>query len=119
MCVHPTNSLLPFATFQTPLFVVPHLFLPCREQAGEVVSVCVHPTNSLLPFATFQTPLFVVPHLFLPCREQAGEVVSVCVHPTNSYLITAAGDGSWAFYDVAAAACVTQVCRSFICWFLS
>jgi pre-mRNA-processing factor 19 len=41
--------------------------------------------------------------------EQAGEVVSVCVHPTNSYLITAAGDGSWAFYDVAAAACVTQV----------
>jgi len=46
-------------------------------------------------------------------------VVSVCVHPTHSYLITAAGDGSWAFYDVAAAACVTQVCRSFICWFLS
>lgn len=47
--------------------------------------------------------------LLPPCREQAGEVVSVCVHPTNSYLITAAGDGSWAFYDVAAAACVTQV----------
>lgn len=28
---------------------------------------------------------------------------------SNDFLITAAGDGSWAFYDVNAAACVTQV----------
>lgn len=41
--------------------------------------------------------------------EQAGEVVSVCVHPTNQFLITAAGDGSWCFYDVAQAQCITQV----------
>lgn len=41
--------------------------------------------------------------------DQAGEVVSVCVHPSNEYLVTAAGDGSWAFYDVGAARCVTQV----------
>ncbi|KAL4431421.1 hypothetical protein ABPG75_006677 [Micractinium tetrahymenae] len=41
--------------------------------------------------------------------EQGGEVVSVCVHPSNNYLVTAAGDGSWAFYDVAQAACVAQV----------
>jgi pre-mRNA-processing factor 19 len=31
------------------------------------------------------------------------------VHPTHDYLISASADGSWAFYDVAAAQCVTQV----------
>ena len=36
-------------------------------------------------------------------------MVSVCVHPTSDYLISAASDGTWAFYDVAQAACVTQV----------
>ncbi|EFN51555.1 hypothetical protein CHLNCDRAFT_140025 [Chlorella variabilis] len=45
--------------------------------------------------------------------DQAGEVVSVCVHPTNDFLLTAAGDGSWAFYDVAAAQCVTQARAAF------
>lgn len=41
--------------------------------------------------------------------EQAGEVVSVCVHPSKDYMITAAADGTWCFYDVAQAACVAQV----------
>ena len=36
-------------------------------------------------------------------------MVSVCVHPSNNYLISAATDGTWAFYDVAAALCVAQV----------
>lgn len=38
-------------------------------------------------------------------------MVSVCVHPTNDYMITAATDGTWAFYDVHAALCLTQVRR--------
>jgi pre-mRNA-processing factor 19 len=33
----------------------------------------------------------------------------VSVHPSNDYLVTAAGDGTWCFYDVAAGACVAQV----------
>ncbi|GAB4816362.1 hypothetical protein N2152v2_003408 [Parachlorella kessleri] len=41
--------------------------------------------------------------------DQAGEVVSVAVHPSNDYLITAAADGTWCFYDVQSALCLTQV----------
>ena len=43
------------------------------------------------------------------CSDQAGEVVSVAVHPSNDYLITAAADGTWCFYDVQSALCLTQV----------
>lgn len=40
---------------------------------------------------------------------QDAEVVSVCVHPTNDYLVSAAADGSWAFYDIAAGECLARV----------
>ncbi|KFM23814.1 U-box domain-containing protein 72, partial [Auxenochlorella protothecoides] len=41
--------------------------------------------------------------------DQAGEVVALVVHPSNDYLVAAAADGTWAFYDVAQALCLTKV----------
>lgn len=53
------------------------------------------------------------------CSDQAGEVVSVAVHPSHDYMITAAGDGTWAFYDVNAALCLTQVTHALQTSFLA
>jgi pre-mRNA-processing factor 19 len=41
--------------------------------------------------------------------DAGGEVVSVSVHPTNNYLISAATDGVWSFYDLTRSECLSRV----------
>jgi pre-mRNA-processing factor 19 len=41
--------------------------------------------------------------------DAGGEVISVAVHPTNNYLISAATDGVWSFYDVSRSECLARV----------
>lgn len=41
--------------------------------------------------------------------DQDGEVVSVNAHPTGNYVISAASDGTWCFYDVSRAECLARV----------
>lgn len=41
--------------------------------------------------------------------DAGGEVVSVSVHPTNNYLISAASDGVWSFYDITRSECLARV----------
>jgi pre-mRNA-processing factor 19 len=41
--------------------------------------------------------------------DAGGEVVSVSAHPTNNYLISAATDGVWSFYDVTRSECLARV----------
>jgi pre-mRNA-processing factor 19 len=41
--------------------------------------------------------------------DGGGEIVSVSVHPTNNYLISAATDGVWSFYDITRSECLARV----------
>jgi pre-mRNA-processing factor 19 len=45
-------------------------------------------------------------------KDHAGEVTAVCAHPTSQYFVTASADKTWAFYDLEAALCLTQVTDS-------
>ena len=41
--------------------------------------------------------------------DASSEVVAVLVHPTKKYMITAAAEGSWFFYDISRGECVAKV----------
>ena len=42
-------------------------------------------------------------------QDHSDEVTAVTVHATGDYIVTASLDRTWAFYDVAAQICLTQV----------
>lgn len=95
-------------------YAAAHVFkcVPARLHYGACFPTqnCVHTASHSVHAARRPALHPARPALFRACSDQNGEVVSVSVHPTNDYLITAAGDGTWAFYDVNAALCLTQVC---------
>jgi WD40 repeat protein len=41
--------------------------------------------------------------------DHTGEVAAVAVHPGARYFVSASADGSWAFWDTEATACLKQV----------
>jgi hypothetical protein len=110
----PPDLLLTFSDYVITTFMLMTkayitLCRRCSDQAGEVALVAVHPSDDYMTAAQMLMHMTKA-YITLRCRsDQAGEVVSVAVHPSNDYMITASTDGTWCFYDVQAALCLTQV----------
>ena len=94
-----------------PALVAPARLRACSCAPGAPV---IQPRTCLAPPSCrshgFQATAALPPTHWMPCALPTTlHALPSPPHCSHDFLVTAAGDGSWALYDVAAAACVTQV----------